>query len=501
MSRLSFCAFSEMMFVFTSGQWTEKMTESTESESPLGLTSAGSHETAYIPVRILGRGAFGEAVLYRRLEDNSLVVWKEVRTVHILMSWFTERKQGEAWKSTFSPPHADWSHEIGGQGKTRRSKWNRYFVHFQQLKHCLVLQSLFGRTNSPNWNGVRRWWVFWDLHELCFGSVWFSKLQDCRPRFASSPLVRVCCSQESLSLSFAGGNLYEKVMRQKELFHEETVIWYCFQLASAVDHIHDFGILHRWAALAANIKRYKADFSTLENGKCKMQYSLFLSIELWQKTTIFQRHKDFERLSDEIRCSQTWRLWHFKGKKMLTEWKFDTVTLSQCALWDLLSVSNYAGYEDKKWNGPFLRWHPVLHVSRVDQRLVCCQFVLLSKRQVPQLACLTPLSVSYSLDPFWPEEMSCFFFCVPFKNRSSKVGIGRPGGLQIPRDQVLFSSRMYTGTYFLSSGEQYNQKSDIWAMGCVLYELLTLTKVFDATNPLKLAQDIVCSEFGEIDPR
>ncbi len=83
------------------------MTESTESESPLGLTSAGSHETAYIPVRILGRGAFGEAVLYRRLEDNSLVVWKEVRTVHILMSWFTERKQGEAWKSTFSPPHAD----------------------------------------------------------------------------------------------------------------------------------------------------------------------------------------------------------------------------------------------------------------------------------------------------------------------------------------------------------------------------------------------------------
>ena len=50
-------------------------------------------------------------------------------------------------------------------------------------------------------------------------------------------------------------------------------------------------------------------------------------------------------------------------------------------------------------------------------------------------------------------------------------------------------------------GEQYNQKSDIWAMGCVLCELLTLTKVFDATNPLKLAQDIVCSEFGEIDPR
>ena len=28
---------------------------------------------------------------------------------------------------------------------------------------------------------------------------------------------------------------------------------------------------------------------------------------------------------------------------------------------------------------------------------------------------------------------------------------------------------------------RYNQKSDMWAMGCVLYEMLTLRKVFDAT--------------------
>ncbi|KAK2160855.1 hypothetical protein LSH36_126g08022 [Paralvinella palmiformis] len=38
----------------------------------------GSQETAYIPIRILGRGAFGEAVLYRKCEDNNLVVWKEI---------------------------------------------------------------------------------------------------------------------------------------------------------------------------------------------------------------------------------------------------------------------------------------------------------------------------------------------------------------------------------------------------------------------------------------
>ena len=50
-------------------------------------------------------------------------------------------------------------------------------------------------------------------------------------------------------LTFLGGNLYEKIMRQKELFHEETIIWYFFQLASAVDHIHDYGILHRCVLL------------------------------------------------------------------------------------------------------------------------------------------------------------------------------------------------------------------------------------------------------------
>ena len=51
---------------------------SSENGDPGSPASAGTQETAYIPVRVLGRGAFGEAVLYRRLEDNSLVVWKEV---------------------------------------------------------------------------------------------------------------------------------------------------------------------------------------------------------------------------------------------------------------------------------------------------------------------------------------------------------------------------------------------------------------------------------------
>lgn len=33
----------------------------------------------------------------------------------------------------------------------------------------------------------------------------------------------------------------------------------------------------------------------------------------------------------------------------------------------------------------------------------------------------------------------------------------------------------------LCQGAKYNFKSDIWAVGCVLFELLTLTRTFDAT--------------------
>lgn len=33
----------------------------------------------------------------------------------------------------------------------------------------------------------------------------------------------------------------------------------------------------------------------------------------------------------------------------------------------------------------------------------------------------------------------------------------------------------------LCQGVKYNFKSDIWAMGCVIFEVLTLTRTFDAT--------------------
>ena len=44
---------------------------------------------------------------------------------------------------------------------------------------------------------------------------------------------------------FEGGCLHEKILAQKELFAEEVIIWYFYQLISAIAYIHSCDILHR----------------------------------------------------------------------------------------------------------------------------------------------------------------------------------------------------------------------------------------------------------------
>uniref|UniRef100_A0A3P8XPX4 non-specific serine/threonine protein kinase n=1 Tax=Esox lucius TaxID=8010 RepID=A0A3P8XPX4_ESOLU len=111
----------------------------------------------YIPIRILGRGAFGEATLYRRTEDNSLVVWKEV-DLNCLSD--KERK--------------DVTNEISILSILQHNNIIAYFNHFMD-KDTLLIEL-----------------------EYCNG-------ENC-------------------------------------VF---DVIWYLYQVASAVAHIHKAGILHR----------------------------------------------------------------------------------------------------------------------------------------------------------------------------------------------------------------------------------------------------------------
>ncbi|XP_040414789.1 serine/threonine-protein kinase Nek9 isoform X3 [Cygnus olor] len=145
-----------------------------------GVVPGEQEELHYIPIRILGRGAFGEATLYRRTEsqrtwghliqDDSLVVWKEVDLTRL-----SEKERRDALN------------EIVILALLQHENIIAYYNHFMDNTTLLI------------------------------------ELEYCN-----------------------GGNLYDKILRQKDkLFEEEMVLWYLFQIASAVSCIHRAGILHR----------------------------------------------------------------------------------------------------------------------------------------------------------------------------------------------------------------------------------------------------------------
>ncbi|XP_048259677.1 serine/threonine-protein kinase Nek9-like isoform X1 [Haliotis rufescens] len=90
-----------------------------------------------------------------------------------------------------------------------------------------------------------------------------------------------------------------------------------------------------------------------------------------------------------------------------------------------------------------------------------------------------------------------------FLTRTDLVKLGDFGISKALESKGGMAETLVGTPYYMSpelmKGEKYNTMTDIWAMGCVLYELLTLTRTFQATNPLKLAYDIVLTEHGGID--
>ncbi|XP_056624561.1 LOW QUALITY PROTEIN: serine/threonine-protein kinase Nek9 [Triplophysa dalaica] len=138
--------------------------------SSTGTFTGEEDKLHYIPIRVLGKGAFGEATLYRRTEDNSLVVWKEID-----LNCLSDKKR------------RDVMNEICILAILQHNNIIAYFNHFMD-KNMLLIEM-----------------------EYC-----------------------------------NGGNLYDKINQQKgELFKEEVVVWYLYQIVAAVAHIHKAGILHR----------------------------------------------------------------------------------------------------------------------------------------------------------------------------------------------------------------------------------------------------------------
>lgn len=67
-------------------------------------------------------------------------------------------------------------------------------------------------------------------------------------------------------------------------------------------------------------------------------------------------------------------------------------------------------------------------------------------------------------------------------------------------NNVLFIT---TGTpYYISpeicEGKSYNDKSDIWALGCILYEMATRQRTFEGTNLPALVHKIMNGQISPI---
>ena len=87
-----------------------------------------------------------------------------------------------------------------------------------------------------------------------------------------------------------------------------------------------------------------------------------------------------------------------------------------------------------------------------------------------------------------------------FLNSDNSIKLGDLGVAKVMSNSF---AETYVGTpYYLSpeivEEKPYNEKSDVWSLGCLLYELITLKHPFNATNHAALYMKIVSGKYEEI---
>lgn len=92
-----------------------------------------------------------------------------------------------------------------------------------------------------------------------------------------------------------------------------------------------------------------------------------------------------------------------------------------------------------------------------------------------------------------------------FLDLNSDVKLGDFGLARVLNNESQFAFT-HVGTPYYMSPEQihdqkYNEKSDIWSLGCIIYELCALHPPFQAQNPMALAMKIKEGKFERIPTR
>ena len=89
-----------------------------------------------------------------------------------------------------------------------------------------------------------------------------------------------------------------------------------------------------------------------------------------------------------------------------------------------------------------------------------------------------------------------------FLTEDKEVRIGDLGVAKVTLDQGMFAQTVVGTPYYLSpelcEERPYNEKSDVWALGCIVYELCTRAHPFKAANQAALALKIIKGSFDPI---
>ena len=95
-------------------------------------------------------------------------------------------------------------------------------------------------------------------------------------------------------------------------------------------------------------------------------------------------------------------------------------------------------------------------------------------------------------------KLSNVFLC-----SNGDIKLGDFGIAKVLNDTNDFAKTLVGTPYYLSPElclkRSYNQKSDVWSMGCVLYELMYMRHAFEASNIGELILKILKGDFGKMD--
>lgn len=89
-----------------------------------------------------------------------------------------------------------------------------------------------------------------------------------------------------------------------------------------------------------------------------------------------------------------------------------------------------------------------------------------------------------------------------FMNKNGQIKLGDFGIARVLQHTSDWAKTAIGTPYYLSpeiwQNMPYNQKSDVWSLGCILYEMVTLKHAFDATNIKGLVLKILRNNYPEI---